>query len=520
MDEGAKAAAGRILVTGASGYIGSRLVPLLLEQGRTVRAMSRDASRLRGRGWDAAELVGADALEPESLPSALAGVHTCYYLIHSMASGGGNFEARDRLAAANFARAAREAGVQHIIYLGGLGETSAALSPHLRSRLEVGRLLRESGVPVTMLRAAIVIGAGSASFEIMVDLVRNLPVMVVPRWMSTRCQPIAVRDVKAYLAGILDAPACWGRDFDLGGPDILTYREMLEQLAREMGRRVVIIPVPFLTPRLSSYWISLFTPVSVPLIRALVESLRNEVIARDSAIEAAIPIRKTPYREAIQLAFTRIATQTVPSRWSGSPGPARTHAYPGHVTEVRAGEIAFTDRRQLVVPANITTTYRAVAQVGGDVGWYKGSWLWWLRGWLDRLAGGPGYRRGRRHPQDLLPGDTVNFWRVEAVNRPDYVLLRAEMKLPGTAWLEFELAEVAPGHTRVIQTAHFHARGLAGKVYWLAIAPLHAYVFLGLLAGIGRAAAIMTGQPEQAAVSPEIRRPARTRPHRAKSNRF
>lgn len=474
----------RVLVTGATGYIGGRLVPALLAAGHEVRCLARTPVKLADRRWRAdVEVVAGDAEDPDSVRSALAGIDAAYYLIHSM-DGQGDFRARDRRAAEVFRDAAAAAGVGRIVYLGGLG--SDGLSDHLRSRHEVGRILADGPVPVTELRAAVIIGSGSVSFEMLRNLVDVLPVMVAPRWVETRCQPIAIRDILRYLVGVLDAGATAGGVFEVGGPDVLTYREMMQVQAEEAGlRRRVIVGVPVLTPKLSSLWVGLVTPLPTGLARPLVESLRTEVVVHDDRLRDLLSGDLLPFREAVRLALRRVQDLEVATTWAtaqfGRPAlavpPARDdHASPQPEDPDWSGGTILVDHRSVRSSASPEVLFQAVRGIGGDRG-YAADALWHVRGAVDALIGGIGLRRGRRHPDELSVGDALDFWRVEAIEPGHLLRLRAEMRIPGEAWLEFEVNPDGSSGSRLDQRARFHPRGLWGRVYWAALLPFHALIF-------------------------------------------
>lgn len=479
-----------VLVTGASGYIGGRLVPRLLAAGYRVRCLAREPRKLSSRLWAGdprVDVVRCDVGARDQLVQAMRGCGPAYYLVHSMLAAGHAYRERDRVLARTFAEAAAAAGLERIIYLGGLGETGAHLSEHLTSRREVEDALTSGSVPVTVLRAAMIIGSGSASFEILRYLVERLPVMVTPRWVSTECQPIAVQNVLHYLVAGLGCPEAAGRTLDIGGADVITYREIMQIMAAALGlRKRLILPVPVLTPRLSSLWIHLVTPISHRIARPLAEGLRNRVVCRDDAAARLLPQRLLTVREAIDTALGNLRNHAVETAWFDA-GPL-----PGDPDW--AGGRVFTDRRTTVVNAPADVVYRTVSRIGGDQGYHAADWLWRLRGWLDRLVGGPGLRRGRRDPAHLAFGDALDFWRVTAVEPQRRLELRAEMKLPGEALLSFEVRPGEPGTATctLTQTARFRPRGLAGLAYWYAVLPLHGLVFNGMLNGIRRAAEAMT----------------------------
>jgi len=475
-----------VLVAGASGYIGGRLVPRLLAAGCCVRCLAREPRKLASRPWAGnpqVEVVRCDLGNREELIRALGGCGFAYYLIHSMMAAGREYRERDRVLARTFAEAASAAGLERIIYLGGLGETGKHLSEHLSSRREVEAALGSGSVPVTVFRAAMIIGSGSASFEILRYLVERLPVMVTPRWVSTECQPIAVQNVLHYLVASLDCPETVGRTLDIGGADVMTYREIMQLMAAALGlRKRFIIPVPVLTPRLSSLWIHLVTPISHRIARPLAEGLRNRVVCRDDSAARLMPQRLLTVGEAIDAALGKARTQEIETAWFDA-GPI-----PGDPDW--AGGKVFTDQRSTPVNAPVELVFRAVSRIGGDQGYYAADWLWRLRGRMDRLIGGPGLRRGRRDPEHLAYGDAVDFWRVTRVEPPRLLELRAEMKLPGEALLSFEVHSDARDAAKctLIQTARFKPRGLMGLAYWYAVLPLHGLVFNGMLNGIRRAA--------------------------------
>jgi uncharacterized protein YbjT (DUF2867 family) len=476
----------RVLVTGATGYIGGRLIPALLARGHEVRCAARTPAKLDSRPWrSVVEVVEADVFDASSLEAACRDIDAVYYLVHSM-DGEDDFARRDRLAAANVRDAAATAGVQRIVYLGGLGREGDELSPHLRSRHEVGHVLAEGSVPVTELRAAIIIGSGSASFEMLRNLAEVLPVMVTPKWVDTRCQPIAVRDVLHYLCEVLDQPATTGQVLEIGGGDVLTYREMMHAYAEVAGlRRRIIVPVPVLTPRLSSLWIGLVTPLPTGLARPLVDSLVNEVVVEDDRIRDLIPRETLSLRDALKLAMMRIQDLDVATTWA-SAGGARRHAPPtrsGVVPEDPrpedpswAGGTVLSDERSVRSAAPPEAVFQAVCRIGGTSGYHSARLLWEIRGLLDKLLGGIGLRRGRRHPVELAIGEVVDFWRVEAIERPSLLRLRAEMKVPGEAWLEFRIRADGSG-SRLDQRARFHPRGLSGRLYWALLVPFHGLIF-------------------------------------------
>lgn len=479
-DETAPLTDAPILVTGATGYVGGRLVARLLEGGRRVRVLVRDPDRLRGRSWsDRVEVVRGDVLEPSTLPPAFTGVRDAYYLIHSMA-GSRDFPERDRIAASNFGAAAQAAGVQQILYLGGLGEASPGLSRHLRSRHETGDALRTGGVPVTEFRAGVIVGSGSLSFEMIRELTERVPVMVCPRWVYTRTQPIAVRDVLAYLVTALERPAARGRIVEIGGADVLSYGDMMLGYARQRGLRRWLLPVPVLTPRLSSYWVHWVTPVPATIARPLIEGLRNEAVVRGTAASELFPeIRPLPYGEAVELAVRRLDSGPLESRWSDALASSRGDRAPVMLTHE---EGMILERRERVAPVEAQRLFDVYCGLGGRRGWLAWNLAWRLRGALDRLVGGVGLRRGRRDPDRLRVGDAVDFWRVEAVEPGRLLRLRAEMKVPGRAWLQFESFENGPDEagtvrSRLVQTAFFAPKGLAGLLYWYLLYPVHAVIF-------------------------------------------
>ncbi len=479
-----------ILVTGATGYIGGRLVPELLSRGHVVRCLTRSPKNLVGR-FRGVTIFPGDALDaPHTLAAAFAGVDVAYYLIHSMESRGTDFATRDRDAARNFATAAKAAGVKRIIYLGGLGEARAGLSAHLRSRQEVGDVLRAHGPRITEFRAAIIIGSGSASFEMIRYLTERLPVMVAPKWVSTRCQPIAVDDVLAYLLAALERPRTAGRTYDIGGADVLSYRDLIHAYARVRGLKRLIVNVPYFTPRLSSYWVHLVTPVPAGIARPLIDGLRSEVIVGDGAALRDFDIRPFSCETAIRRALDRYGSGDTQSTWFDA-FDART--LPGQFQGVTQGMLF--DRRERHAPTSAHTVFDVVTSLGGERGWLYGDWLWALRGAIDRLAGGMGMRRGRRSPRDLRVGDAVDFWRVEALEPDRLLRLRAEMKLPGAAWLELSVSPDLTGSSLRV-TAFFEPHGLVGQLYWYVVAPIHAVVFRGL---VDRIIAMAAQQPEAGA---------------------
>jgi len=473
-------------VTGATGYIGGRLVPRLLEAGYRVRCLVRSARKILSRPWaqhPGVQVVEGSAENDAELVQAMQGCDAAYYLIHSMMAAGPAYRDHDRNLAEIFARAAERARVNRIIYLGGLGETGAGLSEHLTSRREVEAALASTSVPFTVLRAAMIIGSGSASFEILRYLVERLPIMVTPRWVSTQSQPIAIRNVLHYLVVCLETPDTGGRTLDIGGADILTYREIMQIMAKALGlRRRFIVPVPVLTPRLSSLWIHLVTPISHRIARPLAEGLRNRVVCRDAEAARLMPQRLLTVREAINAALGNVATAQVETAWSDA-GPI-----PGD-PEWAGGKL-FVDRRSVEVAAPVEQVFRTICRIGGDNGYYAADWLWRFRGMLDRLVGGPGLRRGRRDPEKLAYGEAVDFWRVTGVEENRRLELRAEMWLPGVATLTFETQTGSgdPQQSTLVQTARFKPRGLLGLLYWYAVAPLHGIVFSGMIRGIQRAA--------------------------------
>lgn len=500
----------RVLVTGATGYIGGRLVQPLLERGHGVVCAARTPAKLDARPWrERVEVARVDVLERDSLNAALAEVDAVYHLVHSM-DGEGSFAERDRRAAANVRDAAAAAGVGRIVYLGGLGRADDALSDHLRSRQEVGEVLRDGPVPVTELRAAIIIGSGSASFEMLRHLVEVLPIMTTPRWVTTRCQPVAVRDVLAALCDVLDAEVAAGQVYELGGPDVLTYAELMQTYAEVAGlRRRIILPVPVLTPRLSSLWVGLVTPLPTGLARPLIGSLVNEVVVTDEAFQRDLPRGMIPVAEALRLALARIQDLDVATTWASAGGPTAPRRSDATGTAQRtvdggsapadlpagrtgrglrgpedpqpddpgwAGGTVFADEREVLTHAPPEAVFAAVSAIGGERGYHSASWMWETRGIMDKLVGGIGLRRGRRHPTQLAVGEVVDFWRVEALERPTMLRLHAEMKLPGEAWLEFRIAPEGGG-SRLTQRARFHPRGLWGRLYWLVLVPFHGLIF-------------------------------------------
>jgi uncharacterized protein YbjT (DUF2867 family) len=483
----------RCLVTGATGYIGGRLVPELLSAGYRVRVMARHPERLANRPWsDDVETVQADAADQDDVRRALDGVDVAYYLIHALGTSG--FERTDRETALTFATAAREAGVRRLVYLGGLvpaGVATSELSPHLRSRDEVAALLLGSGVPTAVLRAAVILGSGSASFEMLRYLTERLPAMITPRWLSTRIQPIAIRDVLRYLVGAAALPTEVSRSFDIGGPDVLTYQQMMQRYARVAGlRRRLIVPVPVLTPGLSSHWVGLVTPVPSSIARPLVESLGHEVVCQENDITDYVP---TPpeglvgFDHAVQLALQRIKDADVATRWSSASTPGAP-SDPLPTDPDWSGGSLYVDERTRQVRASPAALWRVIEGIGGERGWYSFPLAWRVRGVLDRAVGGVGLRRGRRDPQRVLVGETIDFWRVEERTAGEMLRLRAEMRVPGLAWLELGIGHAADGGTTYEQRALFHPHGLAGHLYWWSVAPFHGIVFGGMSRNISRAA--------------------------------
>ncbi len=485
----------RVAIAGASGYIGGRLVPRLLERGYVVRCLVRSPGKLQSRSWSEnplAEVCRCDLGDSEALTRDLTGCDAAYYLVHSMNSAGAEYAKRDQELAAVFAKAAKAAGVGRIIYLGGLGETGEDLSEHLSSRRAVEETLASTGVPVTTLRAAMIIGSGSASFEILRYLVERLPVMITPRWVSTPCQPIAIQNVIVYLVEALTAVETAGRVFDIGGPDVLCYRDIMRIMAEELKLpRRWIIPVPFLTPRLSSYWIHLVTPLSHDIARPLAEGLKNPVVCREAQIQAILPQALLGVRGAIRAALDEAAGQDVETTWS------MAGVLPGDPDW--AGGTVFADERSLEVAAPASAVFRAVCRLGGSNGWYGSAWLWWIRGAMDRLVGGPGMRRGRRNPDKLMFGDALDFWRVAGLERDSRLALRAEMKVPGEAWLEFKVEPLSDNRSKLHQLARFQPRGLFGLIYWYMVLPFHHFVFNGMLRGIAREAEKISHQSRTSA---------------------
>jgi uncharacterized protein YbjT (DUF2867 family) len=471
------------LVTGPTGYIGGRLVPELLAAGFRVRVMARQPRNLADRDWhDQVEIVQGDAADSDSLKQALGGVGVAYYLIHSLGSGA-EFQYLDRTNAQNFAAAARACGVSRIVYLGGLYPAVGKLSPHLESRREVGEILLASGVPTTVLRAAAIIGSGSASFEMLRYLTERLPVMITPRWVESQIQPIAVRDVLRYLVGSAHMPPEVNRGFDIGGPDVMSYRQMMAGYAKTAGlkaRRVLALPL--LTPSLSSHWVGLVTPVPNSIARPLMESLINDVICKEHDIATYVPDPDgglITFHRAVELALQRVHDRRVTTSWSSATTVgAPSDPLPGD--PAWAGGSLFVDERVCRVDATPEQLWAVIKGIGGRNGWYSWRLGWWARGLLDRLLGGPGLRRGRRDPVDLVVGDALDWWRVEDIEDECLLRLRAEMRLPGLAWLELIVESDEQGRTLFRQRALFHPQGPAGGLYWAMIYPFHGLVFGGM----------------------------------------
>lgn len=480
-----------VLVSGATGYIGGRLVPELLRAGHRVRVLARTPAKLAGEPWlGEIEVFQGDVADGVAVARAMTGVSAAYYLVHSMGSAG-DFAAHDREAAAVF-RAAADAtvGLEQIVYLGGLGdEHDAELSPHLSSRHEVGRVLAAGTVPVTELRAAVIIGSGSASFEMLRNLTDVLPVMITPRWVTTRCQPVAIRDILHWLVQAISTPAARGRVLEVGGPEVVTYEDMMRAYAEVAGlRKRIVIRVPLLTPRLSSHWVGLVTPLPVGLARPLIDSLVNEVVVLDRSVQEVMPHPALTLREALRQAVRRVEDLAVPSRWSDATLPGRTPADPMPTDPDWAGGTLLSDEQEARCAATPERLFATVSGIGGARGWYVAEALWSIRGSIDVLLGGVGMRRGRRHPDALQVGEALDFWRVEAMEPGRLLRLRAEMLTPGDAWLEWRIEPEGGAGSRLQQKAMFHPRGLLGRLYWYGLIPFHALIFKRLCHRLAKAA--------------------------------
>jgi uncharacterized protein YbjT (DUF2867 family) len=466
-----------ILVTGATGYVGGRLVPRLLEAGYRVRVLFRDPARLHGRPWfDKVDVVTGDALTEGTLDEALKDISVAYYLIHGKQGGKVNAE-RDLTAARNFAAAARDTGIEQIIYLGELVDPTSDLSPYLRARHETGYILRSSGVPVTEFRAGMIVGSGSVLFEMIRYLTEREPVLVCPAWFFSEAQPIAIRDVLSYLIDALDAPESIGRLIEIGGPTRLTYAEMLLEYAKERGLKRSLIRTPFHAPRLSAYWVHMVTPIHWRLVLPLIEGLRARLIVRNEAARKLFPqIKPIDFRTAVHLALGRIQRDNVETSWSDALVTVAGDIKPYKFT---VEEGMYIETRQALLDFAPETVFRAFMGIGGERGWLYMDWAWGIRGWLDKAVGGVGLRRGRRHPDEVRAGESLDFWRVEEVEQNRLLRLRAEMKLPGKAWLEFR-SDPKDGKTLFTVTAYFAPYGLFGFLYWYAMWIPHRFIFDGL----------------------------------------
>jgi len=483
-----------VLVTGATGYVGGRLVPLLLDAGYRVRVMGRSVAKLKSRPWAQHPKVGltkGDVFDAESLEAAAHGCWAAFYLVHSMTSHTRDFAEADRRAAHNMADACAAAGVERLIYLGGLGKDSPDLSEHLRSRTEVARILESGTVPVTFLRAAVILGSGSASFEMLRYLTERLPVMTTPTWVQTPCQPIAVRNVLGYLKGCLENNETAGRRFDIGGPDILTYGSLIQLYAEEAGLpRRIIIPVKVLSPRLSSWWVHLVTPVPSSIARPLIEGLKSPVVCKENSIRTLIPQELISCRQAIRFALQRIRQQCVETCWSDA-GAIEVPEWTQCGDAEYAGGTIYECGYRAVIKASSQEVWNCIQIIGGDTGWYFADFLWRVRGALDRLAGGIGLRRGRRDPYDIMIGDALDFWRVLDMNPPFDLTLVAEMKLPGEAVMAFSVHPLTSDRTELQLLSRFLPRGLWGMIYWYGLYPFHQWIYAGMLKKL----ALSVGKP-------------------------
>jgi uncharacterized protein YbjT (DUF2867 family) len=468
-----------ILITGATGYVGGRLAVRLLDAGYHIRCLVRDASRLRGRPWfKRVEIVEGDALIPETLDRALKDVSVAYYLIHGMQGNIASAE-RDMNAARNFSEAAGRANIERIIYLGELVDPAANLSPYLRSRHETGSILRHGRVPVTEFRAGMIVGSGSVLFEMIRYLSEREPLLICPAWFYSTAQPIAIRDVLSYLIAALETDESIGRIIEIGGPTRLMYAEMVIRYAKERGLRRVLIRTPFNLPRLSAYWVHMVTPIHWRVILPLIEGLRAELIVHDDVARRVFPnIKPIDFQTAVHLALGRIQRDNVETSWSDALVTAMGDNKP-YAFKVEEGMMM--ESRSLLLDLSTDAVFRAYTGIGGTRGWLYMDWAWAIRGWMDKAIGGVGIRRGRRHPDEIRTGDSLDFWRVEAVEQDQLLRLRAEMKVPGQAWLQFESIPAEDGKTLFTETAYYAPRGFWGFVYWYAMWPFHAFLFDGLI---------------------------------------
>jgi uncharacterized protein YbjT (DUF2867 family) len=464
----------QILVTGATGTIGSKLVPRLVDEGHQVNCIAREPRRLDHHNWQEVKIIKADVLNLESIRQALQGIDVAYYLIHSMAGGKRGFIQRDEVSARNFGTAARDAGVQRIIYLGGLGQCEKFISPHLDSRQQVGDILRNSGVAVTEFRAPIVIGTGSMSFEMIRYLNERLPVLFTPMWIDTLCQPIAIENILEYLITSLYEPLSINAIFEVGGPDVLTYKDIMKEYAAARGLKRLFITIPFLSPAILALGADVITPLPTGYLQILIEGLRTEVIVHDPSAQEVFKMKLIPYSLAVKQALKRDGSGEVERFWAG----AQVELQPGMTHKDSEG--MFIEQRRTAIKAPHEIVFSIFERIGGKQGWYYANWLWKLRGWLDELVGGVGMRRGRRDPTHLEEGDFLDGWRVDKVETNRLIRLWFEMKAPGPAWLQFEAQPRIDGDTLLILTAFFEPHGIAGLFYWYILYPFHLLIFKGI----------------------------------------